>query len=118
ANGPYQVVALPTTTTFSVTAADSTNRSGNCLFPKWTSGGYVQSGASINFSLGNNHGLNPGDSVWINFPVGAISSNGQFTVVSVPDSTHFTISSAQSGSQTDNGISIFPLVAPPLNRSG
>src|SRR5581483_10056850 len=59
ASGAYDVVSVPNTNSFTVAAVDSASRTGSGLLPKWTGGGYTQTGTSINFSLGNNHGLNP-----------------------------------------------------------
>jgi hypothetical protein len=38
--------------------------------------------------------------------------------VTVPDATHFTLLTTNSTTQTSGGFTVFPLVAPPLNRYG
>ncbi len=117
-NGVYQVISTTNANTFMVETADSTSRSTNtCLIPKWTGGGYVQTANNVNISLPGNHGLNPGDSVYIYFSYGSPVS-GQYAVASVPDSTHFTITAANSASLTQNGQTVYPLVPPPLYRGG
>jgi hypothetical protein len=116
-SGLYSIVTVPNTNSFTVTAPDSVTRGGNGMFPKWTGGGFTQSGTTINFSLTGNHGLNPGDNVLIDFPAGA-GSDGQYVVGTVPDLTHFTVTSGASATQTVTSPTIFPLVAPPMNRSG
>ncbi len=61
--------------------------------------------------------MNPGDNVFINFTSGNIA-DGQYSVVTIPDSTHFTITSANSATQNNNGLSVYVLGSPPLTRSG
>ena len=116
----YQVVTVPafTNNIFTVTALDSATRGGTCIIPKWTGGGYVQVTNGILVSVAGIHGLNTGDPVFIDFPAGAISSNGVYQVTSVPDATHFYIVSTNFGTRTDNSPLIYPLVAPQLSRSG
>ena len=45
-------------------------------------------------------------------------SNGQYQVASVPDPTHFTFWVTNSLRQTQNSMTVYPLVAPPIVRSG
>ena len=117
-NGTYQVVTVPTTSAFTVTASDSATRSGNCLLPKWTAAGYTQSKTNVTISAPLIHGLNIGDSVFINFTSGSPVS-GQYQVTAVPDATHFNIIVATSVNQTVNTTTVvYSLVAPPLIRSG
>ena len=116
-SGVYPVVATPTNYLYQVTAPDVATRSGTVLLSKYTGGGYTQSGTNITIITAYPHWLNPGDSVFINF-TGGTAADGQYTVVTVPDATHFGIVSAASASQTQNSLSVYPLVAPPLVRSG
>ncbi len=116
-NGVYQVLTTNSTSVFTVAAVDSVNRTGNCLMPKLTAGGYTQSSTTINLSFSGPHGLNPGDTVFITFTKGS-APDGQYTVVTVPDPKHFTVTAATSANQTQNGAIVYPLVPPPLVRSG
>jgi hypothetical protein len=61
--------------------------------------------------------LNPGDSAYINFNANT-APDGTYTVATVPDPIHFTITVATSVNQTQNGGTIYPLVPAPLIRSG
>ena len=118
ANGVYQVISTTNTGSFVVETADSTARPTNsCLIPKWTGGSFTQSSTDVTVSLTAAHGLNPGDNVYINFPAGYTADN-QYTVATVPDATHFTIVAPAAVNTTQNGQTVFPLVAPPLVRSG
>jgi hypothetical protein len=63
------------------------------------------------------HGLNPGDSVFMNFSTSP-PNDGQFQVVTVPNPTNFTIVVPNTGNGAQNGQTIFPLIPPPLLRSG
>ncbi|MDB6068549.1 MAG: hypothetical protein JWR26_4757 [Pedosphaera sp.] len=116
-NGLFQVVTVPTTGTFTAAAVDSATRAGNCLLPKLSASGYTQTTTNINVSISGNHGLAPSDSVYINFTSGTAVS-GQYQVASVPDSTHFIVTSTNSASQNQNSLTVYSLVAPPLTRAG
>ena len=118
ANGVFMVSTVPTTAIFTVTAVDSATRSGSCLFPKWTGGGYVQSGTNVTFSLTLSHGLNVGDNVYVNFTQANAPADGLYTVAATNDATHFRIVVTNSANRTQNGQTIFPLAPPLLNRSG
>src|SRR5206468_6363533 len=63
------------------------------------------------------HALSPGDQVYINFTTGS-AVDGLYTVASVPDPTHFVVITTNSVSQTQNGLLVYPLSAPPFTRSG
>jgi hypothetical protein len=115
----YQVVSSTNGNTFAVLTADATTRSGACVMPRLSGGGYiVATKTNLTYSTSMPHGLNPGDSVYINFTAAGSPADGQFQVVSVPDATHFTTVVPSIGNQTQNGATIFPLIAPPLPRSG
>jgi hypothetical protein len=119
ANGVYEVISVPNLNSFSVATDDPTVRpTNNCLIPKITGGGWTQSANTINISTPVTHGLNPGDAVYINFAVNTGGTDGTYTVVTVPDTTHFTITAPNSATRTENGQQLFPLVAPQLTRSG
>ena len=71
----------------------------------------------ITVSTAASHSLNPGDTVYIDFTSGT-APDGQYQVVATPDSDHFTVVSPVSTSQTQPTLTVYPLVAPPLVRSG
>ena len=102
---------------FTVTALDSAVRSGAVLLYKLPAAGYIQNKTIVSVSTTGSHGLQAGDSVWINFNSGNVPS-GQYQIVTVPDPSHFTFISTNSASQTQNNLSVYPLKAPPLIRSG
>jgi hypothetical protein len=120
ADGVYQVMWTTNNTWFAVTTSDTHTRpTNNCFVPKLignSPSGFSQTGTTLTMSPGMVHGLNPGDSVYINFSTGG--TDGSYTVVSVPDPTHFTVTAASSVNQTGNSQAIFPLVAPHATRSG
>ena len=116
-NGLYQVVATNSTSSFTVAALDSATRSGNCIMSKLSAAGYTQSSTNITVSINGPHGLNPGDSVYINFTTGT-AADGLYQVATVPDTTHFVVYAAVSASQTQNGLSVYPLTPAPVVRSG
>jgi hypothetical protein len=117
-NGIYHVDSASSSSVFSVTTSDFVTRTGACVIPRWTGGGFTKTGTNILMSIAGNHGLSTNDSVFINFSPGAVVSNAIYQVVSVPDAMHFVIVSTNTTSQTDNNPTNFPLVAPPLVRSG
>ncbi len=117
ASGPYQVVRVVDSAHFTVAVLDSAVRSGAVLLYKLPAAGYTQNKTIVSVSTTGSHGLLAGDSVWINFNSGNAPS-GQYQVVTVPDPSHFTVISTNSSSQTQNSLSVYPLKAPPLVRSG
>ena len=116
-SGVFEVATVIDTSHFTVTNADLAQHTGSCLMPKLSVGGYTQVGTAISVSTTGPHGLNSDSSVFIDFTSGAAVS-GTYPVVSVPDATHFTITAATSTNQNENSLSVYPLVAPPLARSG
>src|SRR5439155_1061939 len=64
------------------------------------------------------HGLHIGDNVFVNFTQAGSPADNTFQVSAIPDATHFICYTAINNNQTQNGITVYPLVAPPLNRSG
>src|SRR5262249_6763950 len=99
------------------TALDSVTRTGACVLPKLTAAGYTQRTTNITVAFSGPHGLNPGDSAYINFTSGS-AATGVYQVNAVPDETHFTVVTTNSASQTQSSATVYPLVAPPLIRSG
>jgi len=116
-SGVYQVISTNSTSSFNVTAADSTVRTGGCLLPKLTASGYLQRGTNITISLPGPHGFIPGDAVYIAFTTGSAVS-GQYQVTSVPDAKHFVVVTRTSANQTHNGATVYPWDPPPLVRFG
>jgi uncharacterized protein (DUF1800 family) len=117
-SGQYSVATTPSTTVFTVATADGTVQSGNCLEAKISASGFSQVKTNVTVSCSGPHGLNPGDSFYADFGT-TVPSDGLYQVNTVPDATHFTLIVTNNGpTQTSSGFNIFPLVAPPLNRSG
>jgi hypothetical protein len=77
----------------------------------------VQSTNDVTVSIAGNHGLNAGDNVFILFPSGGPPS-GQYTILSVPDLTHFKIQVTSTGNFAANGQTVYPLVPAPSSRGG
>ena len=91
ASGIYQVVSSTNANNFAVLTADSASRTGACVMPKLTGGGFVVSSkTNLTYSTSMPHGLNPGDYVYINFTAAGSPADGQYQVLTVPDATHFT----------------------------
>jgi uncharacterized protein (DUF1800 family) len=117
ASGLYLVAATNSTTQFTVSTPDGVTRAGNCLLPKISASGFVQSGTNITVSCAGPHALVTNETIYI--PASAIYiSPGQYQVAGIPDATHFTFHTTNSASQTQSGFSIYPLGPPPLTRSG
>jgi hypothetical protein len=118
-NGLFQVASVNATNSaiFTVATSDLTQRSGNCLLPKLSVGGYTQTGTNIVISTTGPHGLVPGNSVYINFTSGT-AVDGTYQVASVSNPTHFTVVTTNSTNQNDNSLTVYSLDPPPLMRSG
>jgi hypothetical protein len=116
-NGLYLVNTVNSTTQFTATTADSVTRSGNCLLPKISASGFVQSGTNITVSCAGPHGLATSETIYIPASATYIAA-GQYLVTGIPDATHFTFSVTNSVNQTQSGFSVYPLGPPPLTRSG
>jgi hypothetical protein len=117
AGGLYQVLTVPNGNQFTVATPDNAVRSGNCLLPRITAGGLVQSGTNVTVSCAGPHGLIVGETNYI--PASAIYiPAGQYQVASVPDPTHFTFYTTNSVNQTQSSFNIYPLGPPPLARNG
>jgi hypothetical protein len=99
---------------------DSTNRAGSCLLSRWTGGGFTQSKTNVTIYAPFQHGLSPGNNVFINFTQSGNPASGLYPVNTVIDATHFTIivtNSASNPFASDSQV-IYPLVPPPLVRNG
>ncbi len=117
ASGLFQVVTNLDTTRFTVNTTDLVQRAGSCLMPKISSGGYVQRGTNIVISTTGPNGLVAGNNVYIHFTLGTAVS-GIYSVASVSDPSHFTVTTTNSANQTEDSLSVYGLQAPLLNRSG
>jgi hypothetical protein len=119
ASGIYQAVSSTNSSTFAVLTADTAARTGACVMPKLTSGGFVvTSNTNLTYSTSVPHGLNAGDYLYLNFTAAGNPADGQYQVLTVPDATHFTTLVLSNANQTQNSATVFPLVAPPIPRSG
>jgi uncharacterized protein (DUF1800 family) len=116
-NGLFQVASVIDTSHFTITTTDLVQRAGSCLLPKFSVGGYTQTGTNIVVSTTGPHGLVAGNSVYINFTSGSAVS-GTYQVASVPNPTHFTVTTTNSVKQNDNSLTVYGLQQPPLTRSG
>ena len=117
ASGTFLVTSNIDSSHFTVTNADLAAHTGSCLMPKLSVGGYTQVGTSINISTTGPHGLVAGNNVFVSFTSGS-AVTGTYQVVNVPDPMHFTITAASSVNQNENSLAVFPLVPPPIPRSG
>lgn len=123
ADGVYTVTSVPTGSSFTVTVAGSAPTAvvtGTVIVPK--ASGYdniVKSTGVITIATNSNTNLKVGDSVWIAAGSAAQLKDAAWTVASVLDERHFTVAnSATYTSESNQGVAIYPLVAPPLTRSG
>jgi hypothetical protein len=116
-NGIYTVQTITSTAIFTVNTSDTNTRSGSCLLPKLTVGGYTQTASNIVVSTTGPHGLIVGNSVYINFTSGT-NISGTYVITAVPDPTHFSVQSTLSKNQNENSLSVWSLSPPPLQRSG
>jgi uncharacterized protein (DUF1800 family) len=118
-NGVYTVATVPTGNQFTVATADTNTRSGACLLPRLSGGGYVvQNKTNLTVSTALMHGLTPTENVFLIFLAAGSPPNGQYQVATVPDPTHFTAIIPTTANQTEDQLTVYPLVAPPLTRSG
>jgi uncharacterized protein (DUF1800 family) len=117
-SGIYTVASVVSGSAFTVSTSGSATRAGSCLFPRWSSGYYDQSGSNIVLTTSGPHGLSVGNNVYIEFPGGSPSTNGAYKIVSIIDSENFTVRSTVSANSEGSDPLILPLVAAPVTRSG
>ncbi len=118
-NGIYQVSSVPDSSHFTVATLDPATNSGNFLFPKLTGGGFVvRNNTNVTIITSQEHGLNPGDNVRLDFTVSGSPTNGLYQIITVPDATHFTVVGTNVNNQPQNGLTIYPMVAPRLIGQG
>lgn len=131
ADGIYDVLTNPTSSTFTVATGDTpaTGRGGNTLLPKLsTSYTPLSSNTIVQFNTNVNHNMLVGQNVWVDVPVvGNPLTDAEYTLTETADEDHFKTSylpaSTNAGTYpkpagSNNGITIYPLVPPPLGRSG
>ncbi len=128
-------------TTFTITAPDTTARSGRLLISRFP-GSYSCTGRAGVITIDTaysgvgtygtmaDHGLSVGDTVFLNFTNSRDTTSFNetstendlvYTVVSVPDPNTFTVAArdaANAAMNSDNQVVIFPLKAQPLARNG
>jgi hypothetical protein len=118
-NGVYQVATVPDGSHFTVTTADTTTQFGKCLFPALSGGGFtIANHTNLTVDTALMHGVTQGSNVFINFTTSGSPSDNIYPVVSVPDTTHFTINVLSNNTTPGNGITVYPLMPPPLVRNG
>jgi uncharacterized protein (DUF1800 family) len=116
-SGQYTVQSVVSSSVFTVATADNSVLSGNCLLSKIVASGFTQSGTNITVICSGPHGLTTNDTLFADF--GTIKpGDGTYQVMTVPDATHFTLSTTNTANQTDSAFNVYPLVPPILNRSG
>jgi hypothetical protein len=116
-NGLYVVTATNSTSQFIVATPDGTTLSGNCLLPKISASGFVQSGTNVIVSCAGPHGLVTNEMIYI--PASEVYlTNAQYQITGIPDATHFTFNTTNSASQTQSGFTFYPLGPPVLTRNG
>ena len=116
-NGSYSVLTNVSSSVFTLSTPDTMVRSGNCILPKITAAGFIQSGTVVTVDCNGPHGLTTGEPLYINFPK-LEPPDGQYQVATVPDPSHFTINVSVSSNQAQSSFSIYPLNQPALTRSG
>jgi uncharacterized protein (DUF1800 family) len=130
-SGKFTVTSNPTSSSFTVTAGDTTARSGSVLVPKIGSSYSVATATTANGgattitvnSIGN-HNLNVGDHIWFDANSAVVNGvvDGDYAVTAISDEDHFTLNlgvlATPPTNQSQNSNTYYPLVAPPLGRSG
>ena len=127
-DGVYLVASAPTSSSFTVTVggtAPTAIVSGTVLVPKAT--GYDNitnptgaTASTITIATNSNTNLNVGDHVWLAAGSAQQLNDAGWVVASVLDERHFTVTNLTlyPKAETNVSLSIYPLVAPPLARSG
>jgi len=122
ASGVFQIINLPSANVLSVAAVDSTNRSGGCVLNRLStsiSSSYnVSKATNVTFTTSSPHGLIAGDFVFVNFTQAGSPADNKYQVVSISSPTNFLINVPSTGNGANNGITIYPLIPPPIVRSG
>jgi uncharacterized protein (DUF1800 family) len=117
-NGVYTVGAVISGYIFTVAASDSASRGGSCIYPKWTGGGFTQSGSNVTVTTTGPHGLAVNRNVYIDFPDGMESPDGVYRIMAIPGPTRFNVISSALADRTEVDPVVLPLSPAPLTRSG
>jgi hypothetical protein len=126
-SGVYTVVTQTGSSSFTVTvggSAPAQTVSGTVIVPKATGYDNIAKvvGTSpnvITIATNSNTNVSVGNSVWIAAGAAAQLKDAAWTVASVIDDRHFTIANtATYTAESNQSVTIYPLVAPPLSRSG
>ncbi len=138
-SGVYDVQTNPSGSSFTVQTADTpvTARAGNVIVPKFASSYTPQKSVSnlayydlVQFNNNANHNLAVGTSIWVDAPVVTPRpiADAEYVVSTLVDEDHFKTSSLPSvtnggsypypPSNSQNSFTIYPLVAPPMGRTG
>ena len=127
-DGVYVIASVPTSGSFTVTVANAAGTAaipGTVIVPKTS--GYDNitnaknaTASTIGIATNSNTNLNVGDHVWL--AAGAVNQlkDAEWIVASVLDERHFTVTNSTLYTKTESniGLTLYPLVAPPLARSG
>lgn len=125
ADGIYTISTLTSTTVFQVAAASpaliAPGQPG--LFTRQANCSYTPNSdhSVINMYSPVPHGLTVGKELFVADSSGtAVPITGRFTVATVVDAYHFTFNASVTGSSITSisGATIFPLIAPVLDRAG
>lgn len=124
--GVYTVTGLPDSSHFTVTtaAAATAALSGTLILPKMLAYVTVTSTAGATTSVltmttNYNANLNAGAPVWLQMGTGFELPDGQYTIASVLGPEEYTLASSGTfASKTSPQCTLYPLVPPPLSRSG
>ena len=127
ADGVYTVVSVPNSSSFTVIvggAAPTAAVAGLVIVPK-TSGydnltkGTSTAPSTVSIATNANLNLKVGDGVWIAAGAAAQLKDAAWTVASVADERHFTVTNTVAYTAESNvSVTIYPLVPPVLSRSG
>ena len=117
-NGVFTVATVVSTSVFTVTTGVAANRTGTCVFPKWTGGDYSQLGTNITFNTSAANGIAAGSKVYVIFPSGNPSTNGVYRVTKVTKPNQFIVGSSVSATNSNSNPIVLPLAAAPTGRQG
>ena len=128
ADGIYAVTSQPTGGSFTVTVAGTAPTAavaGTVIVPR-ASGydnivkGATGTAAAITIATNSNTNLAVGNTVWIAAGTTAQLKDAAWTVASVLDERHFTVTNTTTtyASESNQGVTLYPLIPPVLARSG
>ncbi len=136
-DGIYEVQTNPNGNSFTIQMGDTLARTGNVIIPKFASSYTPQKSVSnltyydlVQFNNSANHNLAAGTAIWVDAPVVTPTpiADAEYVVSTLVDEDHFKTSSLPSvtnggtypypPSSSQNSFTIYPLVAPPMGRTG